>query len=79
MRDEAGGGGGGGGRGSVSGRNSTGKGPEVAKCSELCCNTVATGHSIYGYLNELKLKNQFLITVTFQVPSSGYLIGQYRL
>lgn len=39
------------GEGHISGRNSQCKGPEVAKCSELCCSTVVTAHSIYGYLN----------------------------
>lgn len=30
--------------GHISGRNDRCKGPEVAQCSELHCNTVATGH-----------------------------------
>lgn len=41
--------------GHISGRNDRCEGPEVAKCSELHCNTVATGHSICGYLIKIKL------------------------
>lgn len=43
------------GEGRISGRNNRCKGPEVAKCSELHCNTVATGHSICECLIKIKI------------------------